>query len=912
LAAISTTSTTSIETSTRDGIKLTVTPVTSTEQIGNFVTSVSNQPFIANRVVSFCAYNMRPNQRMHFFFDSINVDQYCAPAGRITGSGDLANTYVIPLYAEWASTIPKGGNWGDPIYSDKWGRIAGQFNIPAGRFKTGDRAFQITDVDSLILGTDALTTLASAVFTASNLSVTKQITTLTTISPELGSVPVTETVTQSNTVTTETTLEDVITILPPPPPPPPIFWFWLEPVAQALSIQTPQGQAGIFATGLRLFFRQKSKVRDYGVTVYLCETDNGYPNGNAILPYSTVHKEYADINISQDASVPTTFLFPSPVFLLNNKTYAFVIRPDANDPDYQVWTCRLGDVDVASGYQVYSQPLAGTAFYGATDKQWTALQDEYVKFILYRAEFNSQEGQAVFYNSNTEYISVYNVGYVNTTASILSGDIAFQSTNSLSNSTGGTANSSVYARVDYYDSVKNIVYCDDSTGQFIDNSFVQIHRFSNTTYSPNNLTLVAYANTGLLYNPVVDAVTPQLAFMTPAGTVLDVYYKGTSNSYSLDSSDFRVTPGYESEFYDRERIVSSKSNEIYNMSGNKSFILKGKMTSDTSFLSPVIDVVRNQQLVIKNEIDNLSFQYDEFFNSGNAKSKYVSKVITLAPGQDAEDLQVVLTAFRPVGSEIEVWVKYLNGEDPEPISQKTWSPLLNNTLDYYSDPSNPNDFKEYVFSTSENYPFIQLSGTVTGNTTNTTLTGVNTLFQSEVYPGWYVVTLPDSPTTNTVNTRRIISIENNTSLTISSNNSVNSTAQTAYLAFPPTTAYMSRQSTTQLTGTASVYTTNNSVVGSGTTFNTDFRPGSIVQVANDSQIIVSVTNSTHLTVGTPWSSTVSGANVFIETPLGVTYSSLDNKIYTTFKQFQIKIILKSNDSSKVPIIDDLRVLALQM
>jgi hypothetical protein len=123
---------------------------------------------------------------------------------------------------------------------------------------------------------------------------------------------------------------------------------------------------------------------------------------------------------------------------------------------------------------------------------------------------------------------------------------------------------------------------------------------------------------------------------------------------------------------------------------------------------------------------------------------------------------------------------------------------------------------------------------------------------------------------------------------------------------------MSRQNVTQLTGNVTVSTTNNAVIGNGTTFITDFRPGNIVQVANDSQIIVSVANNTYLTVGTPWSSNASGANVYFESPLGLTYSSLDGKTYTSFKQFQIKIVLKSNDSSKVPIIDDLRALALQM
>ena len=186
------------------------------------------------------------------------------------------------------------------------------------------------------------------------------------------------------------------------------------------------------------------------------------------------------------------------------------------------------------------------------------------------------------------------------------------------------------------------------------------------------------------------------------------------------------------------------------------------------------------------------------------------------------------------------------------------------------------------------------------------------MFQTELNPGWFIISTPNDISVTSVQSRKIISIANNTSLTLESAPTANATAQTAYLVFPPTTAVMSRQSVSQVNGTVTVSTTNNAIIGSNTSFVSDFRPGNIVQVANDSQIVVSVSNNTYMTVGTPWSSDASGANVYFETPLGVSYSSSDNKIYTSFKQFQIKIILKSNDSSKVPIIDDLRVLALQM
>ena len=42
------------------------------------------------------------------------------------------------------------------------------------------------------------------------------------------------------------------------------------------------------------------------------------------------------------------------------------------------------------------------------------------------------------------------------------------------------------------------------------------------------------------------------------------------------------------------------------------------------------------------------------------------------------------------------------------------------------------------------------------------------------------------------------------------------------------------------------------------------------------------------------------------------YLNSNSTLYTTFKQFQLKVIIQSNDSSKVPLLNDLTALALQL
>lgn len=906
-----TSTTTKIDTTvaTQQGTQLVVTSQSDKQNVGEFVTGITLQPYIAKRIISFIAYNMRPNQRMHIFFDSVLVDQYCAPAVKTSGkySTTVTNT------ADYRS-IPKDGDWGTSIFSDENGIVAGQFNVPEGTFRTGERTLQITDVDSLVLGSSAYTTMSSATFVASNLSVTKQALTLTTITPELSYVPVTNTYVTTNTTVTVKKTPDKIRFT---------VDTW-EPIAQSLTINTPDKQSGIFATSLDIFFKQKPVANVNGITVYLTEMDNGYPDGSRVLPFSTVHKNWNDVTPSNDATVGTKFVFESPVFLANETQYAFIVKPDSNDPDYQVWTANLGDLDVRSKFQVSTQPLIGTAFYGATTRQWTALQTEYIKFILNRASFTNAAGRAIFNNSNTDYVKIFNVQYVNSSVSILPGDYIYESENNTINSISGTVNTSVYGIVDNYDDVKGIVYTDNSTGNFFQNTdkFIQIHRFANDSVRvPNVSTVIAHANSGTLYDPGIDLLVTRLATISPPGTSIKYNYTGTSNSalnYDSDTKSTPVTPGIETEFLDKERVVASRTNEIEYRTGSKSFTLEASLTTDTEFVSPVIDLVRNQQLAVKNDVDPVSFQYNEFFSSGSTKSKYISKIITLAPGQDAEDLQLILSAFRPVGSDVQVWVRFLNKEDPDSITRKVWTPLYNSSPDLYSDPSNPKDFREFVYGVGSYYTMLQLSGTTTSTNNSTTITGVNTLFNTELQKGWYInmrssrQSIGGQTVTLQEQTRKIVDINSATQLTIESPFVGNYSSNLTFLVPPPTTAWLSDQTKDQLTGTVSVNTTNNSIFGIGTEFTQELKVGNIINAANDSQVIVSISNSSHLSVGTPWSSTESGINAYSIAPLGITYLNNNLNLYSTFNQFQIKIILQANDSSKVPILDDLRVLAMQL
>jgi len=130
--------------------------------------------------------------------------------------------------------------------------------------------------------------------------------------------------------------------------------------------------------------------------------ENGLPS-QSILPFGEVVLNPSNISVSEDASVGSTFTFPSPVFLESAKSYAVVLI--SNSDAYNVWISRMTEVDVSSINKpeseriiVSQQPLLGSLFKSQNGATWDPSQLEDLKFKLYRADFTSTQGSVRFYN----------------------------------------------------------------------------------------------------------------------------------------------------------------------------------------------------------------------------------------------------------------------------------------------------------------------------------------------------------------------------------------------------------------------------------------------------------------------------------------------------------------------------------
>ncbi len=288
------------------------------------------------------------------------------------------------------------------LVTDRIGTLIGSFRVPNGlfgdpQFETGRSRFRLTSssINSQIPG--VVTTVSEETFYSQGEVDTLQETTLSLRnarvevdnsfrqSRSLSDTALIDSNTSTSTTTTRVSTNTRLT------------GEYRDPLAQSFIVDDV---TGIYLTKLDLFFSTKDETLP--VTVQIREVELGTPS-QKILPFSEVELTPDKINISDDASVPTTFEFESPVYLEGQREYAIIVISNSNE--YNVWISRLGESDVATlGSErnqvlVTTQRLLGSLFKSQNASTWTPSQYEDLTFELYRANF-ATTGFTQFFNSD--------------------------------------------------------------------------------------------------------------------------------------------------------------------------------------------------------------------------------------------------------------------------------------------------------------------------------------------------------------------------------------------------------------------------------------------------------------------------------------------------------------------------------
>ena len=435
----------------RQGIRTRIIPKIDRKSLGDTVLSQSVVPWIRSRNIGFNVDRLKPRTRMYAFFDGVEVTGYMIPKvieitksstsdpntnetpfvvgetvigstskcqlkvaaandGLKTdpygvGQATLAESYAsqtpflnIDITAMAESVNPNffgNVNVGEilvgqtsgaravvrdrRLLTDNIGNLQGALFIPSPkndsnpRWATGTRSVRFTTSPTNSKASGDVDSSADTTYQATG--------TLKTVRENILAIrnaqTVRDTVSDTRTVTTTRTSTRQIG--------------WYDPLAQSFLVAE---EGGVFLSGVDIFF--KTKDSNIPISMQIRSMENGYPS-KEILPFSDCTVDSDQIELSDNAAIPSRFTFRSPVYIKADTEYCVVLLSDSNE--YQVWISRMGDIDVSGTRTISEQPYSGVLFKSQNASTWTADQYEDLKFTIYRANFTQTSGTCILNNA---------------------------------------------------------------------------------------------------------------------------------------------------------------------------------------------------------------------------------------------------------------------------------------------------------------------------------------------------------------------------------------------------------------------------------------------------------------------------------------------------------------------------------
>jgi len=529
----------------------------------------------------------------------------------------------------------------------------------------------------------------------------------------------------------------------------------------------------------------RSGINSPGVVLFICGVKaDGSPDPTSVFAGSTVVTGFDNINTLSDASISSRFVFPSKVSLPVGNYYGICVK--FQDPGYALWYCKQGDriigtntpspgasgkndgllfehtntdtlkqisgTDLKFRVNVAKYELSGntTLTLIPYDYEFMTVRNRTGRFIngeLVYQEVSSQTGTVLANSSSSDLIgtstSFGSSALVNNYIVISDGTrFDIRKVSSVENTTFITlhgkpsfTNSAAtwyippVGKVYYTNYVANQVYLTDSSA----NSTIKfaINKLIRGEHSN------AVANVATIFDYSVDQFKPEVSIVTPVNFSANVKYAfsyASGGNYYVNNSlidTMQLTKVNEIEKYDG--FIMSRSNEVTypdylyaNTTTKKSGYITVEFSSTRSgtnlFETPSVDQQKIDIFSIQNYINNDAT--NEYTNKGNALSKYISNKVNFANGRFAEDMKVFLTAYKPAGTDLKVYAKIHNSNDPQSFDDKSWT-LLSAELGVgtVSSSVNKNDYIDLSFGLPQ-YPVSSrvLSGFATTTSNNATVT----------------------------------------------------------------------------------------------------------------------------------------------------------------------------------------------
>jgi hypothetical protein len=393
--------------------------------------------------------------------------------------------------------------------------------------------------------------------------------------------------------------------------------------------------------------------------------------------------------------------------------------PAGNDPNYEIWVSELGENQLNTTTRISEQPNTGVLFTSANNRTWSAFQAEDIKFLLNRANFEvGTTGNVILETLDIDYAkfdsfsgSAFASGdkIHGFSFDIVDGGSGYTPTNGTVSRTlsGGISDGGTNATVEVTitgGAVTGVVVTDPGSGYTgnptltltggtdaeveVTLNFGYVHNYD-SLYNVGKIVVdtgafaaedvvgngTSYGEIVELEDKVLNALGANVGYMDHTPCQLIWAYSATTNVGSetqASSSYVNFVPDKTTELT-FDAAIRSYSNERADLDGDKSFKIQLGMSTQTSTVSPVVDLRKCSMVVVANDINNDAT--DEDIGIGDARSKYVSRQVVLDDGQEAEDLKVYLSQKMPAGTDVKVYGKFLHQSDPAAFEDKDWIEL---------------------------------------------------------------------------------------------------------------------------------------------------------------------------------------------------------------------------------------------
>jgi len=339
-----------------------------------------------------------------------------------------------------------------------------------------------------------------------------------------------------------------------------------------------------------------------GISVYLCPILNDQPQLNRVVQGSRARVEWDDINTSELTEVPkvaTKFSFERPVIVATDTQYAILIKIDGGDPGFSFYWGESGKTYLNSTYTAsINSGYNDGAFYVITNGSvLTKNPSADLQFHVNVAKFNPLTNTYLFKERGYELIKYLSNSY---STDLITGEYVYQNTAALTGSitsnssslvvvgTGGTTFDTTFA-------VGSSVVISDSTPG---NTFI---RFVDSVASASSMTLDEQPHVtaaGLsYYNPAIAKVyifdkKSDYVILTDSTANSTVYFDAADVIKGEDSRAQLVISQVEN--FDIGRVTSQLNVVVPSQAGSNASIEFANTVYGTQTISTNIPVAKRQ------------------------------------------------------------------------------------------------------------------------------------------------------------------------------------------------------------------------------------------------------------------------------------------------------------------------------